>query len=368
MKIFVLFVEPMLYGMDLIHEVYEKTKYQYRYVYCTRKLTGKDNPELPENSFVCSGNKREHRAQVIYELKTYQPDFAIINGYVGIEQVTAIRYCQKHKISYAIESDTPLHVPENKMKAIIKRIYLKRLLHHKCCYGFPGGTPQKENLVYYGIPEDKNYIMPMSVSRERLMGAAEGYPSKDVLKAEMGIEGKTVFLFVGRLAPEKNVSLLINAFRTLHAHYQETALLIVGDGPERSSLMQMAHDMDSVHFAGYVVFPELVKYYKMSDILVLPSEYEPWGLVVNEAMTFGLPVIVSDKVGCRVDLVEDGKNGFVFESGNKLMLIESMERLIFSDVVSMCVQSRKKINHWNLLLYKKNFTDVNNHIFSSERS
>lgn len=358
MKIFVLFVEPMLYGMDLIHEVYEKTKYQYRYVYCTRKLTGKDNPELPENSFVCTGNKREHRAQVIYELKTYQPDFAIINGYVGIEQTAAIRYCQMHSIPYAIESDTPLHVPENKMKAIIKRIYLKRLLHHKCCYGFPGGTLQKENLVYYGIPEDKNYIMPMSVSRERLLGAAEGYPSKDVLKAEMGIEWKTVFLFVGRLAPEKNVGLLINAFRTLHAHYPETALLIVGDGPERSSLKQMAHDMDSVHFAGYVVFPELVKYYKMSDILVLPSEHEPWGLVVNEAMTFGLPVIVSDKVGCRVDLISSSNNGMIFKYDNEQDLYEKMVCMFGRNYQDYSGYAGNMISQWNYNFYLKSFFDA----------
>lgn len=357
MKIFVIFVEPMLYGIDLIHEVYEKTEYEFQYLYCTSKLTGKDDIVLPDNAFMCYGTEREHKQQVVSALNQFQPDFAVINGYVGAEQTAAIRYCQKHHIPYAIESDTPLHIPGNKLKAMLKKIYLRSLLHHKYCYGFPGGTLQKENLTYYGVPGNKNFIMPMSISSERLLRVAENLPEKVDLKESLMLQNKKVFLFVGRLVEEKNVSLLIKAYEELKKMRDDIALLIVGDGPERENLQAEVKNgnIQDVYFFGYVVFPEIVRYYKAADFFVLPSVHEPWGLVVNEAMIMGLPVIVSSAVGCRIDLIKDGKNGFVFESGSGKSLIEKMIKIIKCDYQEITEQVRKTIGYWNYELYRKMF-------------
>lgn len=360
MKIFVLFVEPMLYGMDLIHEVYGRTEYEYQYVYCTSKLTGKDDILLPSNAFVCHGTEKEHKKQVASILERFRPDFVVINGYVGGEHTTAIKYCQVYKIPYAIESDTPLHIPSNKLKALAKKLYLRRLLHNPYCYGFPGGTLQKENLVYYGIPEEKNYIMPMSVSAERLLEVSEEIPEKETLKKKFGISDKKTFLFVGRLAKVKNVSLLIKAFQKIKEENSDTALLIVGDGTERVMLEQLVKEREigDVIFSGYVVFPEIVQYYKMADVFILPSVHEPWGLVVNEAMIMGLPVIVSSDVGCRLDLIKDGKNGFIFESNNVKDLKRKMEHFINCDSSSYVEQAQETVMHWNYEYYLECFTRV----------
>lgn len=352
MKVLVLFVEPMLYGMDLIHEVYEKTGYQFQYVYCTTQLTGKDSLNLPNDSFVCVGNSKKRKKQVLDIFRLFQPDLAIINGYIGLEQTTAIKYCQKEKIPYAIESDTPLHIPKNKLKALMKKMVLRKRLHHSMCYGFPGGTLQKENLVYYGIPEEKNYIMPMSVSSQRLLCAAEKCPNKCDIKKKWNLQDKYVFLFVGRLAPEKNVSLLIEAYASLKDSRPDIALMIVGDGSEMNALKQNVCEkkLEDVRFAGYVVFPDLIQYYKMADAFILPSNYEPWGLVVNEAMIMGLPVIVSDKVGCRKDLVIEEENGFVF--GNREELILCMTKMIdFKNNILA-------VDYWNYQKYLENFENA----------
>ena len=349
MKILVLFVEPMLYGMDLIHEVYEKTKHEFRYVYCNARLTGKDNIILPENAVVLSENKSARRIQVVKEFSKFSPDFAIINGYVGTEQVTAIYYCQKNHIPYAIETDTTLHIPANPVVALAKKLLLRRRLHHPLCYGFPGGTPQKENLVYYGIPEEKNFIMPMSVSEDRLLKAAGTYASKEELKKEIGLESKKIILFVGRLAPEKNISLLISAYNQLKKKHPEAALIIVGDGPKAKDLKAQVRELSitDVLFSGYIGFPELMKYYKMADVFVLPSVYEPWGLVVNEALAFGLPVVISDKVGCGSDLVKNSENGFVFSDDTELY--DGMEKALLNETLIPSAGS------WNFRLYRKNF-------------
>lgn len=351
-RILVIFVEPMLYGLDLIHEVYEKTPYKFEYIYCYNKLTGKDELVLPENSYICSGDDKSHKRQIIKRFERFEPDFVIINGYVGTEQTTAIRYCQRKGIPYAIESDTPLNIPANKLKAIAKKVVLKKLLNHPMCYGFPGGTLQKENFVYYGLSEEKNYIMPMSVSENRLIAVKDVLPDKDELKKNNDIMGKTAFLFVGRLAPEKHVEILIEAYVEVKRKNPNIALLVVGDGSETEMLKKKVTDshVTDVHFMGYVLFPEIVQYYKMADVFVLPSVYEPWGLVVNEAMIMGLPVIVSDKVGCRKDLVIEGKNGFIFK--DKEQLIQCMVKMIhFKNSIST-------VEDWNYKKYLRNFEDA----------
>lgn len=355
LRILVLFVEPMLYIMDLIENAYKKTPYEFQYVFCYDRLTGKDDLQLPQGTVVCHGSIAERKRQIQRVFKEFSPDFAVINGYVGTEQETAIRWCQSHKVPYGIETDTPLHIPENPLKAAVKKAYLRTLLKNKFCYGFPGGTPQKENLVYYGIPEEKCHIMPMCVSTDRLCEQAEKLPDKDALKAKHGLAGKNVFLFVGRLEKVKNVPVLLEAFSELKKENPNVALMIVGDGSEASTLKEQAAGTEGVHFAGYVVFPELVEYYKLADVFVLPSCYEPWGLVVNEAFALRLPAIVSSAVGCGSDLIRDGENGFVFADRNAAELTEKMQAVLAKDPAILGLQAERTLDSWNYEIYRNCF-------------
>ena len=368
-RIMVLFVEPMLYNMDLIHEVYEKTEYDFFYIYCDVGLTGKDRLTLPENSFVCSGAPKERKAQICQQADAFNPDFAVINGYVGTEQVALIQYCQKNGIPYAIESDTQLNIPSNPIKAFLKKAYLKKLLHHDLCYGFPGGTLQKENLVYYGIPENRNFIMPMCVSEYRLLNEFERLPSKDELKKRFGVQDKFTYLFVGRLEEVKNVRLLIESYELVKKENKDIALIIVGNGSLRESLERFVteNNIEDVIFSGYIVFPEIVKYYKASDVFVLPSSYEPWGLVVNEAMIMGLPVIASTDVGCRVDLIDDGKNGYVFESRSRSELAKKMNIIQNDDYTYLTFSAKQKTKEWSFNKYLNSFTGAIRNADKSER-
>lgn len=356
-KILVLFVEPMLYNMDLIHEVYDKTDNYFFFIYCGVGVTGKDYLDLPKNSFVCSGTKKNRKIQIIDQTNSFKPDFVVINGYVGLEQHVLIRYCQKNRVPYAIESDTPLNIPSNKLKAILKKLYLRTLLHNPLCYGFPGGTLQKENLIYYGIPEKRNFIMPMSVSSERIINVSRDIPSKEILRRQLKINEHFVYLFVGRLEKEKNVDLLIEAFKIVHEKKSNIALVIVGDGSQLDELKRKVseNNLRNVYFFGYIIFPELINFYKSSDVLVLPSNYEPWGLVVNEAMINGLPVIVSSKVGCRADLVSNNLTGYIFESENINELSECMNRISRKKISEFSLSIEDKILKWSLPCYKDKF-------------
>jgi glycosyltransferase involved in cell wall biosynthesis len=116
----------------------------------------------------------------------------------------------------------------------------------------------------------------------------------------------TRFLFVGRLAPEKNLMALLEAFSNFPALH----LTIVGDGPLNTVLRASAGP--NIQFVGHVANQQLAILYQGHDVFILPSLSEPWGLVVEEALYYGLPLIVSDRVGCVEDLVLKPKTGLVF--------------------------------------------------------
>jgi 1,2-diacylglycerol 3-alpha-glucosyltransferase len=133
------------------------------------------------------------------------------------------------------------------------------------------------------------------------------------------------FLYVGRLSAEKNLELLIRSFTKLRD--SGMSLLLVGDGPLRTRLEEQAREArleGQVRFVGLKSTEEILPYYAFAHAFVLPSSCEPWGLVVNEAMAAGLPVIVSNRCGCASDLVQDGVNGFVFDPDHPKELADTL--------------------------------------------
>ena len=135
------------------------------------------------------------------------------------------------------------------------------------------------------------------------------------------------FLFIGRLAEVKNIPLLLDAYRSYKQNGGHRNLEIVGHGPYGNSLkasVQRAGLEESIQFFGFQPYDSIPAWYARTACLILPSVSEPWGLVVNEAMASGLPVIVSDRCGCADDLVEDGVNGYIFSAKNADSLTECM--------------------------------------------
>ena len=135
------------------------------------------------------------------------------------------------------------------------------------------------------------------------------------------------FLYVGRLAPEKNVEGLLSAWLLYRAQGGRWPLVLVGDGPSARQLKEQARTSgftSGVHFAGLRNSEELPLYYAFAGCFVLSSTREPWGLVVNEAMASSLPVLVSSRCGAAEDLVEEGRNGFTFDPTSEQQLARYM--------------------------------------------
>jgi glycosyltransferase involved in cell wall biosynthesis len=119
-------------------------------------------------------------------------------------------------------------------------------------------------------------------------------------------------LFVGRLSPEKGFPVAVEVVSELETQGFEVGLLVVGDGPLRREYEKLVSDRRLRHavFLGFVQQAELPFYYGQVDVLIVPSVSEPWGLVVNEAMACGVPVLCSPAVGAGYDLVNDGATGY----------------------------------------------------------
>jgi glycosyltransferase involved in cell wall biosynthesis len=164
------------------------------------------------------------------------------------------------------------------------------------------------------MAEDRIFVAPNATERNFFRGKAnELAPQRDRIREEMGLTGFTV-LFVGRLVEDlKGVESLLRACAAVDKDGDPLSVLLVGDGPDRHRYERIVNEegLRSVRFFGTVEKEALCRYYAVADVLVLPSRSESWGFVLNEGMEFGLPLVVSDRVGAAPELLSDGENGFV---------------------------------------------------------
>jgi glycosyltransferase involved in cell wall biosynthesis len=223
----------------------------------------------------------------------------------------------------AVFSDSTLNDrPRAGLKEAAKRFFLSR-----CDGFFTYGIRSKEYLQYYGVPDDKIYF------RCQAAALPHDYSSAEVLKRyeTRPPRGTLRFLYVGRFSPEKGLEDLLSAFRMVLARQPDARLELAGSGPSKDSLIQRTTELGlgaSVTFLGSRSIEELAELYRESDVLVLPSHSEPWGLVANEALSYGCPVVVSDACGCAPAVVKENVTGFTFRATDVTELAHAMESAV----------------------------------------
>jgi glycosyltransferase involved in cell wall biosynthesis len=214
------------------------------------------------------------------------------------------------------------------------------------------------NAAYYralGVPDDRIAIMPYAVDNGRFQHQAAAAAERvDGLRRELNLEPqRPVILYAGKFIPVKGVDLLIRAYSRLPRHNGEPwpYLVLVGGGPLRAGLEQLALQcgVPGVRFAGFQNQTELPAYFCLSSVLAMPSNYEPWGLIVNEAMSCARPAIVSDVAGCAPDLIEDGVTGYRFRSGDVDGLADALHKSTRDPehAKAMGQASSKRISTWD---------------------
>lgn len=235
--------------------------------------------------------------------------------------------CWTTRTPVMVRSDSHLYTERHPLKRAVKyplyRWFISRM---DACLAV--GTWSQEYFRHYGASSDRIFLVPHIVDEERFnKDYVHLRHSQLDLRNERDIPASAiVFGFCGKLIPKKRPLDFINALSLVQDNKRMICGLIVGDGPLRKDCSAVAEKSGiPIYFTGFLNQKEIAKAYVMMDVLVLPSDGgETWGLVVNEAMFFGRPCIVSDKVGCGPDLIVQGKTGDIYPTGNT----ESLARLI----------------------------------------
>lgn len=232
-------------------------------------------------------------------------------------------------IPVTVESDTPLPVGQAGWKRLVKRA-LYPWLFSVPQFFLPGGTRQASYLRDFGVADARIRIAQMTVDVEHIR-AYIGTRKAEIgakMRDRLGIGADAVVvLYLGRLEPHKGIADLLLAHARIANGDPRVRLLVVGDGSLRAAVEAAVGRSGSIRYAGRLSGDAVWDAYCAADIFVLPSLDEPWGLVVNEAMALGLPVVVSDRVGCADDIVRDGVTGLIVPAGAPEALAEATARL-----------------------------------------
>ena len=260
-----------------------------------------------------------------------------------------------------VESDTPRGPVRSRLKEAIKGAVYPWLFSLPARF-LPGGTPQADYLHDYGVSDDKITIAMMTVDVAEIESGVAAFRScrKDLLK-RLGLPFDAVqFLYVGRLEPHKGVSDLIAAYEKLRQNGEPPLLLIAGDGSLRGTVESATSRSDAIRYFGRVEGDRLWEAYAAADVLVVPSLFEPWGLVVNEGMAAGLPVIVTNRVGSAKDLVTPNETGLVVPVGSPDALAAAMATLAADPDLRahMGRAAKAKIAPWTMANWAARTTDA----------
>jgi len=190
------------------------------------------------------------------------------------------------------------------------------------------GHRNREAYLAYGADESKLFFTPFSVDVEGIAATVARSADRAALRQAWGIpRNNTVLLFVGKLTPRKHPEAMLHLAAECGGNVQ---VVLVGSGPlEQQLRAEVARiGLSNVSFLGFVNQRRLPEVYALADVFVMPSENEPWGLVLNEAMAAGLASVVCTDVGASADLIREGETGFTFANGDLNAMTALVRQLV----------------------------------------
>lgn len=279
------------------------------------------------------------------ELGRERFDALVVHGYNRPFHWHAIHAAHRRGVKVFIRDDATLIARDRTpINIALKQGFFGILDRYVSGY-LSAGKANREYYLRHGIAPPKIFDMPWAVDNTFFQSRAVSSRShQSALRAQLGIEpGAAIILYVGKLLRTKGVLDLLDAFeRASAASTPKPYLIIVGDGALRDEVAARAVGNARIIACGFKNQTALPEYYALCDVFVLPSHGEQWGLVVNEAMNAGKAVIVSDRVGCRLDLVLHQVNGYVFPA-NRVGDLASCLQEALSDPQRLIEMGRRSL-------------------------
>lgn len=270
-------------------------------------------------------------ARIIPELWRQRYDAVFIHSYATPLSLLAYIGAWLSRTPVLLHTESELLRPRGRRLEFAKQFIL-RLLFRRTAAFLTIGTANREFYVHYGVSPARMFHTPYSVDNDFFSAEFERLrPRRAELKRALGFpEDLPVIVFSGKLMELKRVVDLMWAYQRLTMQGKQAGLLIIGDGERRDELRSLIRQqkLSYARFVGFKNQTELPQFYICGDVLVLPSRSETWGLVVNEAMLFSMPVVTTDMVGAGKDLVVPGVTGYIYPAGDVSRLTELLADLL----------------------------------------
>jgi glycosyltransferase involved in cell wall biosynthesis len=265
--------------------------------------------------------------RVVQALQRASPQIVLCGGYNYFASWQALIWSRLRNVPFVLWSESNRY-DARRGHAAIEMLKAEFLGH---CTGFvvPGHAAE-EYLRAHKIRKDRIFFAPNAIDNDLFRDLSlDARRNSAIRRRELDLPDRYV-LFVGRVVREKGVFELVKAYGALEEDVRRSlGLVIVGDGPARVELQEEASRVrgGTIKFAGFVQREQLPAHYALAEMFVLPTYTDTWGLVVNEAMACGLPVIVSRIAGCTADLIEEEWNGLLIEPRDVSSLKSAISRL-----------------------------------------
>lgn len=271
-----------------------------------------------------------------------QFDVVVIHGYSSTTAMLAMLWLKLHKIPFYLEVDGGLIREESE-----KKYRFKKLLVSSADRWLSSGKATTDYLVHYGAVRERTDTYPFtSLEESDILSEPVSFEEKQELRSKLGMAEEKIALYVGRFDPLKGMDDLLHIVPKLE---KTIGVYFVGGEPTEEHLAFCnENNAHNAHFLGFHKKEALTDYYKAADFLVLPTKSDVWGLVINEAMACGLPVITTDKCVAGLELVEEGVNGAIVPAEDSECLARKMNELIHMDLNAMGEASLAKIRPYTV--------------------
>ena len=342
LKLLVVDLEPAPYKVDLWNAFAASEWFDIQVLYTTERNWAPDSghnfQELPRARFPSTVFRGKGASALLSStiaflslLFRWQPDFVFISGYVGVLQLLSILACVFFRKKYAVHSDIFNNCPANSRGDYVKqcaRNMIRKLIFRTCTAMLTCGRKGRESAIIAGCAESKIFDFPYVVDSQRLE-SDEPTHVPDVCRQDIE-SGNVIILFSGRIIPRKGLSTLIKAATAL-SDMSNWVFWIEGDGPLLANHVSEARGFgleDRCRFLGFCQMTFHSWLLRNSDIVVVPSLRDSWGIVVDEGMQLGKTVVTSDGTGSGADRILNGANGLVFAAGNHHQLSDLLRMLL----------------------------------------
>ncbi len=308
----------------------------------------------------------------VISLLQKQYDQIIFGGYSTGTQMFAIEYLRRKKIPFAIEADGGMVKKESLISYRIKRHFIG-----SANAWLSTGTVTTDYFLHYGAKQESIYLYPLTSQKRAEIVSAREYLNEFVEKPNaknqlsendlslqnniiskklcdikkharetLKVKESRMILCVGQLIYRKGIDVLMHAAKFIP---NDIAVLIVGgEATEEYLSIKKELRLDHVYFEDFKVKKDLAQYYKAADLFVMPTREDIWGLVINEAMSYGLPIVSTDRCVAAMELVENNVNGLIVPADDADALAKGIMRMLSADLREMGRQSMQKISGYTI--------------------